>query len=128
MRSCQVPSMQWCMYFIFLLYFLIFGCFYNQFNFSDIFSSTVALQIIFNCYKMTFSCLQKLLASKTSKKSWSCYIWTRKNIFKWKKLFKLIYFECKFIPNKFLHFGSHVSPIFSFKLVNICNMHCQPHY
>ena len=41
---------QWCMYFMFLLYFLIFICFCNQFDRYDIFSSTVGLQIIFNWY------------------------------------------------------------------------------
>ena len=44
---------QWCMDFMFRLYFLIFICFYNQFDWYDkydIFSSPVALQIIFNCY------------------------------------------------------------------------------
>ena len=39
---------QGCMYFIFLLYLLIFACFYNQFNQYDIFSSTVGLQTTFN--------------------------------------------------------------------------------
>ena len=33
MRSFQVPSMQWCMYFMFLLYFSIFPSFYNQYLF-----------------------------------------------------------------------------------------------
>ena len=33
MMSFQVPSMQWCMYFMFLLYFFIFASFYNQYLF-----------------------------------------------------------------------------------------------
>ena len=62
LKSCQVPSVQRCMHFMFLLYFFIFACFYNQFYWYDnIFPSTVGLKIIFNCYKMTFSSLQKLL-------------------------------------------------------------------
>ena len=41
---------QWSMYFMFLFYFLIFACFYNPFDWYDIFSPTVGLHIIFNCY------------------------------------------------------------------------------
>ena len=33
MMSFQVPSMQWCMYFMFLLYFFTFASFYNQYLF-----------------------------------------------------------------------------------------------
>ena len=51
---------QWCMYFMFLLHFLIFACFYNRFDWY-IFLSTVRLQTIFNCYNMIFSWLQRLL-------------------------------------------------------------------
>ena len=56
-RNCTISSdvifdcSQWWMHFLFLLYFLVFVCFYNQFDWYDIFSSTVRLQIIFNCYE-----------------------------------------------------------------------------
>ena len=50
---CNGACILWfCSFFLFLLAFTI-----------NIFSSTVGFQIIFSCYLMTFSCLQKLLLS-----------------------------------------------------------------
>ena len=54
-------SNQWCLYFMFLLYFLTLVCFYNQSDWHDIFSWTVGLQIMLIITKMIFSFLQKLL-------------------------------------------------------------------